>query len=186
MKAIILIVSFLWFLPAGVRAFDLEVGVHKSRPQFGYRLQTYKGPNSTLTFKPSGQGTIAGQSQSVGLGFDHLLVELEQTKYRAHILMLDAQGSSTLLYPQYTQSRMGFFYREERELAGFFLGVGLERYSDQFVYAGQEFKNSGDTAYFKVGLELIFSALRVRVDQVDSKLGKYNLKTNSMGVLFRF
>ena len=174
----------LWALP--LWAFDLEVGLQRSKPQIGYHTQTYQGESTNLTFQPDGEETILGRSVTLGIGFENWLIETETATYQTSTLMIDSQGNAVTLYPQFQESRLGVFFRQDRELAGFFLGGGIENYQEQFTYLDSLYKNKGQAPYFKGGLALIFGAVRIRAEQVHSKIGQHNLKTNSIGLLLHF
>jgi len=175
---------FLWVPVAS--AWDLEVGVQRSKPQLGYHSQTYTGGSTDLTFVPNGESTIFGQSAVIGVGVDQWLVEVEQARYEANTMFFDAQGLAVALNPSFQEDRYGVFFRQERELAGFFIGAGMENYLEQFSYLGEVYQNKGQSLYYKGGLTLIFGALRVRADQIFSKIGEHNLKTSSIGLMIQF
>ena len=167
-------------------AFDLELGVQRTKPQIGYHVQTYKGANASLTFKPNGEETIFGRSVILGVGLGDYLVEMEQAEYETTTVYTDGTGTDNLLSPRFTEKRLGLMYRAERELAGFFFGLGVEDYAETFAFQGETYANQGKAPYAKAGLVLIFGPLRVRAEQLFSSIGEHNLKTNSVGLMLHF
>ncbi len=185
-KGLLLLGIFLGGLTPAAWAFDLELGVQRTKPQIGYHVQTYKSANSSLTFKPNGEETIFGQSMILGVGIGDYLVEMEQAEYKTTTIYTDGTGTDNLLSPHFTEKRLGLMYRAERELAGFFLGLGVEDYQESFVFQGETYANQGKAPYAKAGLALIFGPLRIRAEQLFSSIGEHNLKTNSLGLLVHF
>lgn len=185
-KTLVLFFSLLSFGSLPLWAWDLEVGLQRTKPQIGYRDQTYQSNSGDWSFKPDGEATIFGQSVVLGVGIDWALIEYEQASFETTIEATDSTGAALMLSPSFTQERLGLMYRAERELAGFFLGGGLERSTESFSYNGAEYSHQAESLYFKGGIQLIFGALRVRAEQIHGQLGEHTLKTNSVGLLFQF
>jgi len=186
MKKICILIGLILFYSPVLWAWDVEFGVQRSKPQIAYRSQTYQSGSTKLTFVPNGESTIFGQSAVLGLGFDDWLFEIEQARYGTTTMFLDSQGNSVTLNPKFQEDRYGFFYRQERELAGFFAGAGVEKYLEEFSHSGELYQSAGQSPYAKVGLVLIFGAFRVRADQIHSNIGEHILKTSSIGMMLHF
>ena len=127
-----------------------------------------------------------GQTLTIGLGFDHLLVEMASAQFGYKSRYQPDDTTNIVVEPQVAENRLGVFFREERDLAGFLLGGGVTQYQESIDLQGTNYTQSGNQIYLKAGLVLIFGSIQVRADQVQTKLGELLLQTSSVGVVMRF
>jgi hypothetical protein len=170
-----------------VYAWDLHLGVHHLMPKLWTGEQQYEGANSDkLLFKPVINKTITGQSVSVGLFFDSILIQLEQTRYLYETCIPaenEAVTTDTQADSEITEQRLGISYHLERELAGVHVGVGITREKEKIYTSQDEWLFEADVPFFKFGIDLILAPWRIRVEQVHYGFGEHSAKVSSAGIL---
>ncbi|MFH2132732.1 MAG: hypothetical protein ABIK68_20305 [bacterium] len=168
-------------------AWDLELGIHHLMPKLWTGEQRYENSSgSTLKFKPVIQKTITGQSVSVGLFWENLLIQIEQAIYRYETEIPAsniAVMNDTMARFEVTEQRLGISYHLERELAGVYAGIGMTREKEKIVTSSDEWQFEADVPYFKFGIDIILGAWRVRVEQIHYSFGKHSAKVGSLGIL---
>ncbi|MDT8448277.1 MAG: hypothetical protein RRB13_15390 [bacterium] len=182
----LLFICLFSLFPASGWAWDLALGLQRTKPQIGYHQQTYQSDAGNWSFKPDGEETIFGQALTLDLIIDWAMIEYEQSEYKTTTKTSDSSGNLVELSPTFTQERLGLYFSAERELAGFFIGGGFDRSKESFDYNGNTYRYEGTSPYAKAGILMIFGPFRVRAEQLHSSIGEHFLKTNSLGLLLQF
>jgi len=172
-------------------AWDLEFGYQRLMPKLGTNEQEYESQNGpNLTFKPRVEETILGQSVTLGLRLEEILIQYGQVEYE-HSTSIPAAALSlsqdTEVDSKITEKRLGASYHLERELAGIFFGAGLTAVEEKLTSSDNEWLYKGNTVYLKYGIDLmILSILKVRAEQIHFRIGAHNALINSFGIVFFF
>jgi len=168
-------------------AWDLHLGVHHLLPKLWTGEQQYEGANGQdLLFKPVINKTISGQSVSVGLFFDSILIQVEQARYR-YETAIPAENEAVTVDTQaefeVTEQRLGVSYHLERELAGVIIGVGITREKEKISTSQNDWLFEADVPFFKFGIDLILAPWRIRLEQMHYGFGEHSAKVSSVGIL---
>ena len=168
-------------------ALDLQVGTKRLKPYIDSQSQAFESTQGNLTYKPNPTSTIYGTSVYLGVQIDDwaYIYETSEWEYPSELTQVDATVATSITMKN-TETKFGVNYVQERELAGYHLGLGVANYEESFTLEGVEYKFTTSTPYLRIGLDLIFGMLHVRADQTQMRAGKHNIKTNAIGFIFSF
>ncbi|MDX2471028.1 MAG: hypothetical protein QNL04_10680 [SAR324 cluster bacterium] len=174
-------------LASNLMALDLQVGTKRLKPYIDSQKQEYESKSGTLTYKPNPTSTIYGTSVYLGAQMDEwaYIYETSEWEYPSELTQTGATTATNITMTN-KETKLGVNYVQERELAGYHLGLGFANYEESFTLEGVNYKFTTTTPYLRIGLDLIFGMLHVRADQTQMQAGEHNLKTNAIGIIFSF
>lgn len=168
-------------------AWNLQIGVHHLMPKLWTGSQQYRNNSGdTLKFAPDINKTITGQAASVGFFYENILFHFEQGAYRYTTDIPEsnrAVSEDTNADVEVMEQRLGVNYHLERELAGLYAGIGITREKEKVRFFSSDWIFEEDVPFFKFGIDMIFGAWRIRVEQIHYSFGAHSAKVSSAGLL---
>jgi len=168
-------------------AWDLQLGVSRSKPALGAGTQTYEGDSAKVTNQPIARQTILGDGAILGVKIEEWTLVYATSAWN-FVSDFTPEGDNQAARADYqiTETRFGATWGLERELAGFYLGGGADQFKEQLTYQNEDYLFSTTTPYFNLGLDLIFGMVRIRADQTHFNAGEHYVKLNSVSFLLDF
>lgn len=168
-------------------AWDLHLGLSRSKPALGAGTQTYESNSGTVVNQPVAKETILGDGAILGVKIEEwtILYATSAWDFKSDFTPKGAKQAGSADY-QITETRFGATWGLERELAGFYVGGGADRFEEQLTYQNEAYLFSTTTPYFNLGLDLIFGMVRIRADQTHFNAGEHYIRLNSVSCLLDF
>ena len=190
MKKLFQIIFILLIIKTPIYAWDLEIGSQRLRPQLTTAIQEYKtNDGQLLTTNPSFNDTIYGTSLFINLVIDQFIYQYETTNFTYNTVIPSSNSIvliDTSVKGDISEQRLGFYFQQKRELAGYYVGVGISKEEEKIFLNDQNWIFETITPYLKGGIDLIINDFQIRTEQSHYKIGKHDVRMNSLGILYSF